>query len=107
MAASAGAERVRIEELHRRVSEIEKTTREALRLANESLSEIGAHETQCDLRYEQITSTLQKIDGGQTRIHERIDEIHGWGLKILLSVSGSALLIVAYLLLNGRPWVNL
>ena len=114
MTAQAINERVRVDELHRRVDETEKATREALRLANESLLRLGGHESQCDLRYGQIAGTLQKIEDGQDRIHERIDETHsrindlgGWGVKILLSVSGGSLLIIAYLLLHGRPWANL
>ena len=106
MTASEGAERVRIEELTRRMNDNEHSTREALRLANESLLRLGGHESQCDLRYKSIADGLEKMSAGQTRIHSRVDSIFTRLLTWGGSLVGVLLAMLAYLLINGAPWAH-
>lgn len=74
--------------------ELQQMSKEALDRAMRAESNLTTHEALCALRY-------QGIADAQERGEKRLDAIIRIGLGILLSVTGTAVLLLITLVLNG------
>lgn len=97
----------------------EQVDTRAIEIAQEAKVRIQEHEKLCmradehrRQEFKELRETIsqqhldlsKKISEQASRLHERINDILGWRMKLASAIISSLLVVIGYLLISGIPW---
>lgn len=81
-----------------------KMVSDAINVSREALTKIDAHVVTCMRRNQDESEARTEMVKSIGRVHQRLDDLMGRWLRAGLGVMGGLLVLIGWLLINGRPW---